>query len=88
MLVHSHWLNKIWFLRGAEKACLVQLALRMEPFVFAPSELPETNHLYARRAPVLSPSPSCTFSPPSPSPGDYLHLYLYPVRNPFTFADM
>ena len=46
MLVHSHWLNKIWFLNGAEKACLVQLALRMEPFVFAPGELPETNNLY------------------------------------------
>ena len=57
MLVHSHWLSKIWFLHGAEKACLVQLALRMEPFVFAPSELPETNNLYASSfmAPSLAP---------------------------------
>jgi len=46
MRIHSHWLNAIWFLRGAEEACLVQLALRMEPCVFAPSELPESDHLY------------------------------------------
>jgi len=46
VLVHSHWLKKIWFLDGAETACLVQLALRMEPCVFAPSELPEETHLY------------------------------------------
>ena len=45
-LVHKHWLQHIWFLRGAEPACLVQLALRMEPCVFAPSELPEPTHLY------------------------------------------
>ena len=46
MIVHQHWLQHIWFLRGAEPACLVQLALRMEPCVFAPSELPEPTHLY------------------------------------------
>ena len=46
MLVHKHWLRHIWFLRGAEPACLVQLALRMEPCVFAPGELPEADHLY------------------------------------------
>lgn len=46
MLVHNHWLRHIWFLRGAESACLVQLALRMEPCVFAPGELPESDHLY------------------------------------------
>lgn len=46
MLVHKHWLDKIWFLRGAEPASLVQLALRMEPFVFAPGELPEPSNLY------------------------------------------
>ena len=46
MLVHSHWLDHIWFLRGAEPACLVQLALRMEPCVFSPGELPEDDHLY------------------------------------------
>ena len=46
MLVHRHWLEQIWFLRGAEEACLVQLALRMEPFVFAPGELPAPSNLY------------------------------------------
>ena len=46
MKVHAHWLHHIWFLRGAEPACLVQLALRMEPFVFAPGELPEPTCLY------------------------------------------
>jgi len=46
MLVHSHWLKQIWFLRGCEPPCLVQLALRMEPYVFAPSEQPEQSNLY------------------------------------------
>ena len=46
MLVHKQWLDQIWFVRGAEPACLVQLALRMEPFVFAPGELPEPTNLY------------------------------------------
>lgn len=46
MLVHNHWLKNIWFLRGAEDPCLVQLALRMEACVFAPSELPDPENLY------------------------------------------
>ena len=46
MLVHSHWLDRIWLLRGAEPACLVQLALRMEPCVFSPGEIPEGDHMY------------------------------------------
>ena len=27
MFVHRHWIRGIWFLRGFEKACIVQLAM-------------------------------------------------------------
>ena len=40
------WLKHIWFLRGAEPACMVQLAMRMEPCVFAPGEIPELGRMY------------------------------------------
>ena len=46
MLVHYHWLRHLWFLRGAEPACLVSVALGTEARVFAPSEIPEVEILY------------------------------------------
>ena len=46
MLVHYHWLRHLWFLRGVEPACLVQVALKTDPRVFAPSEVPEIEKLY------------------------------------------
>mmetsp|Transcript_11138 Transcript_11138/g.28549 ORF Transcript_11138/g.28549 Transcript_11138/m.28549 type:complete len:790 (-) Transcript_11138:107-2476(-) len=46
MLVHYHWLRRIWFLRGGEAACLVAVALGMEPRVFSPSEVPELEAMY------------------------------------------
>ena len=46
MLIHSHWLPSLWFLDGAETACLVQVALQMDAAVFAPGELPAPKHLY------------------------------------------
>ena len=44
--VHGHWLKHVWFLKGAEAGCFVQLAVRMQPRTFAPGELPERKHFY------------------------------------------
>jgi len=44
--VHGVWLRKLLFLSGAEPGCLVRIALRMEPRVFAPTDVPEGGRLY------------------------------------------
>ena len=44
--MHDHWLKHLWFLRDAEPGCLVQVATRTEPRLYAPGELPERNHMY------------------------------------------
>ena len=44
--VHGVWLKKLRFLTGAEPGCLVRIALRMEPRVFAPTDVPEGGRLY------------------------------------------
>jgi len=46
LVVHGDWLRHLWFLKNAEHACLVQVASKMEPRVYAPGELPERKHLY------------------------------------------
>ena len=55
--------RQVWLLRGAGEGCLVQLALRMEPFVFAPGELP------SRR----TPSPALGRCSPSLGPTQVWH---------------
>lgn len=40
------WLQRIWFLKGASQALLVQLALRLVPHVFAPGEICPPGRMY------------------------------------------
>uniref|UniRef100_A0A7S3B3S5 Potassium channel domain-containing protein n=1 Tax=Haptolina ericina TaxID=156174 RepID=A0A7S3B3S5_9EUKA len=44
--VNQRWLERVWFLRNAEPSFLLQMALHLEPIVFAPGELAPPGSLY------------------------------------------
>ena len=44
------WLSSIYFLRGAPKEFMVELALELQAMVFAPNDQPDTDHLYVVHA--------------------------------------
>lgn len=43
---NCHWLDYVWFLRGVESACAVQIAMAVSPLVFVPTERPPPQCLY------------------------------------------
>ena len=47
--VNQPWIDRAWFLRGLEPACLVRLARELSARVFAPGELAPLGNLYVVR---------------------------------------
>lgn len=43
---NRHWLQKIWFIRGAESSVFVQIVINLQPHVFAPGEIAPDEILY------------------------------------------
>ena len=43
---NKEWLSRIWFLKGASQAFLVQLSLRLTAQVFAPGEIAPQGYMY------------------------------------------
>ena len=44
--INERWLRRVWFLRHAEQAFIIQVALLLSPMVFAPGELTASGWLY------------------------------------------
>ena len=44
--INERWLRRVWFLRHAEQAFIIQVALLLSPMVFAPGELAASGWLY------------------------------------------
>lgn len=43
---NKFWLQKLWFIRGAESAVFVQIVINLQPYVFAPGELAPDEMLF------------------------------------------
>ena len=43
---NAHWLDKLWFIRGAEPGVFVQIVINLHPHVFAPGEMAPEQMLY------------------------------------------
>ena len=54
---YGDWLSRIYFLRGCEPPCLVQMAIAMQPVVFAPSESPPPRHFYVLKKGIVAYGP-------------------------------
>jgi hypothetical protein len=81
---NCHWLDYVWFLRGVESACAVQIAMAVSPLVFVPTERPPPQCLYViHRGALLRLAPSHTsLSPHPPTSNSHPSLLPLPLTPP------